>query len=113
MEAIYSSADFLLQGSRREFSGYAVLEAMACGAIPAISDIPSFRAMTCGGRYGVLFPPGDHEALARGVLAVPPGEIPARSVEVRARFERALSFPAMAARLEEVYRELGRAAPAG
>jgi glycosyltransferase involved in cell wall biosynthesis len=106
MQAIYSSADFLLQASRREFSGCAVLEAMACGAIPAVSNIPSFRAMTCGGRFGVLFPPGDAEALARAVLAIPPDEIAGRSAAVRAHFERALSFPAMAARLEEVYRGL-------
>lgn len=106
METIYNSADFLLQASRREFSGCAVLEAMACGVIPIVTDIPSFQAMTDAGRYGVLFPPGDAEALARGVLSVPRADIPARSAAVRARFERALSFPALARRLESVYREV-------
>ncbi|MFQ5594971.1 MAG: glycosyltransferase family 4 protein, partial [Anaerolineae bacterium] len=106
MEAIYNSADFLLQASRREFSGCAVLEAMACGVIPVVTDIPSFRAMTDEGRYGVLFPPGDAEALARGVLAIPRAAIPSWSAAVRGRFERALSFPALARRLEAVYREV-------
>lgn len=106
MEAIYNSADFLLQASRREFSGCAVLEAMSCGVIPVVTDIPSFRAMTDDGCHGVLFPPGDAEALARGVLAIPRANIPARSAAVRARFEHALSFPALARRLESVYREV-------
>lgn len=106
MEAIYNSADFLLQASRREFSGCAVLEAMACGVIPVVTDIPSFRAMTDGGRYGILFPPNDAEALARDVLAIPRGDIPARSAAVRARFERALSFPTLADRLESLYHEV-------
>lgn len=106
METIYNSADFLLQASRREFSGCAVLEAMACGVIPVVTDIPSFRAMTGGGRYGVLFPPGDANALAQGVLAVPRADISVRAAAVRTRFEQALSFQALASRLAPIYREV-------
>lgn len=103
MEAIYNSADFLLQASRREFSGCAVLEAMACGVIPVVTDIPSFRAMTDKGGYGILFPPGDAEAMAQGVLAMSRGDIAVRSAAVRAWFERALSFSALARRLDGIY----------
>jgi glycosyltransferase involved in cell wall biosynthesis len=106
MEAICSSADFLLQASLREFSGCAVLEAMACGAIPVVTNIPSFRSMTADGRHGVLFPPGDWEALAMGTLALSRADLAARSAEVRAHFQRELSFPAMARRLEKIYRWL-------
>ena len=104
MEAVYSSADFLLQASRREFSGCAVLEAMSCGTIPIVTDIPSFRAMTEGGRYGILFPPGDFAGLARRTLSVDRSRLQAYSAEVRAHFESCLSFSAMAGRLEAVYR---------
>ncbi len=106
MEQVFSSADFLLQASRREHSGVAVLDAMACGVIPVLSDIPSFRTMTAGGRHGLLFPPGDPEALTRAVLAVPRSEIASRSAAVRAHFERHLSFEAMAEKLERIYRQV-------
>ncbi|MFQ5568029.1 MAG: glycosyltransferase family 4 protein [Rhodothermales bacterium] len=106
MEILHNSADFLLQTSLHEFSGIAVLEALACGVLPVVTDIPSFHAMTDAGRHGVLFPPGDAEALARGVLAVPPEEIAARSRQVRAWFEHAFSFPALARQLDTVYREV-------
>lgn len=109
MEQIYNSADFLLQASHREFSGCAVLEAMACGVIPVVTDIPSFRRMTDGGRYGVLFPPGDAQIMASRTLDVATTDIPARSTEVRRHFECALSFPALAMQLHAIYRDLAEA----
>lgn len=106
MEAIYNSADFLLQASRREHSGCAVLDAMACGVIPVVTQIPSFRAMTGNGTVGVLFPPGDDESLARQVLDIPSDQIDARAAAVRSRFTDHLSFPALARRLEREYEGL-------
>jgi glycosyltransferase involved in cell wall biosynthesis len=106
MEAIYNSADVLLQASLREFSGFAVLEAMACGVIPVVTDIPSFRAMTCDGRFGVLFPVEDSDALAAAMLSIDRASIPVCSAAIRLHFERNLSFPALAQRLEAVYREV-------
>ncbi len=106
MEAIYNSADFLLQASRREHSGCAVLDAMACGVIPVVTEIPSFRAMTGNGAVGVLFPPGDDESLARQVLDISPDQIDARAAAVRSRFTDHMSFPALARRLEREYEGL-------
>lgn len=104
MEAVFNSADFLLQASRREWSGIAVIDAMACGTIPVVTDIPSLRALT--GEHGLLFPAGDAVALARQVLAVTSEEIAARSAAVRRHFEEHLSFSRLARRLEEIYEEL-------
>jgi glycosyltransferase involved in cell wall biosynthesis len=106
MEAVMSSADLLVQASRREFSGYAVLEAMACGVVPVLSDIPAHRAMTAGGAQGVLFAAGDAGALATAVASIAAAELPARSRAVRAHFEAELSFPAMAGKLDRLYRRL-------
>jgi glycosyltransferase involved in cell wall biosynthesis len=105
MEVVYNSADFLLQSSRREHSGGAVLDAMACGVIPVVTDIPSFRAMTGNGAVGILFPPGDDESLARQVLDIPGDEIGAAAASVRRRFIEHLSFPEIALRLEHAYEE--------
>jgi len=103
MAAVLGSADFLLQGSLREVAGYAVIEAMAAGALPVVTRIDAFEEITEGGRQGVLFAPGDFEALARGVLAIDRAELPARRAAVRAHFAARLSFEALARRLEEIY----------
>ena len=104
MEAIYSSADVLLQASRREWSGLAILEAMSCGCIPVISDIPSFAAMTENGRYGKLFTPGDAQGLANAAMSIADPET--FSAEIREHFREHLSFTAMARQLDGIYREL-------
>lgn len=106
MEAVMNSADFLLQASRREWSGVAVLDAMACGTIPIVTDIPAFRAIVGGDGHDLLFPVGDAEAMARRVLAIPRPEIARRSAAVRRRFDEHLSFASLARRLEELYGEL-------
>jgi len=55
----YSASDFFISGSHSEGSGYALVEAMTCGCIPVVTDIPPFRKITGNGRYGFLFQPGD------------------------------------------------------
>jgi glycosyltransferase involved in cell wall biosynthesis len=104
MEAVYNSADFFLQASTREFSGCALLEAMACGVIPVVTDIPPFRRIV--GDAGLLFGVGIAAEMADAALSVPPEEVAARSGNVRRHFEKYLSFDAMAERLEEIYGEV-------
>lgn len=62
----YSAADFYVSCSHREGSGFALLEAMACGCIPIVTNIPSFRKMTDNGKYGFLYEPGN----ANGLLGI-------------------------------------------
>ena len=110
LEAIYNSADIFLQASQHEVAGIAVLEALACGVLPIVTDIPSFRAMTCEGEYGGLFTPGDDVGLAEALLRIDLDRLPALSAAARAHFDAELSFPAQACRLEEIYRQMTSAA---
>lgn len=105
MEAVYSSADFLLQASVREWSGLAVLEAMSCGCIPVVSCIPAFQAMTDDGSWGRLFDISDDAGLAGAVLALNAKDAVNLSERVRRHFQAELSFDAMAAGLETLYSE--------
>lgn len=104
VEDFLNSADFIVQSSLSEVAGYSVAEAMACGVIPVLTDIPSFRAMTGNGRYGMLFPTGNHQAMAECVLGLDLDRLTALSSDVHAHFVRALSYDTIA----EVYdRTLG------
>jgi glycosyltransferase involved in cell wall biosynthesis len=59
----YSASDFYISGSHREGSGYSLLEAMACGCIPIVTNIPSFRQITQQGKFGFLFDVANAESL--------------------------------------------------
>jgi glycosyltransferase involved in cell wall biosynthesis len=106
VERLCRAADLFVLGSWREAAGYAVLEAMACGAAPVVSDIPAFRALTGGGAAGALARVGDADAFAAGIVRLagePRAELRRRTVE---HFRRELSFPVLGARLVEAYGEL-------
>ncbi|MBV8156618.1 MAG: glycosyltransferase family 4 protein [Dyella sp.] len=90
VESLMRAADLYISASHVEGSGYALLEAMACGVTPVVTDIPSFRAFTAGGTVGHLWPRGDASALAGALMrAVTHGLSRER---VRAHFEASLSF---------------------
>lgn len=112
VEAVLRAADALVQGSHWEGSGYAVIEAMACGATPVVTDIPPFRRLT--GDVGRLWEPGDAEALAAALRRLA-GDDPrgprGRRDRVRRHFERALSWDALGRRLVEVYAAVLAGAP--
>ena len=53
MPAWFSAADLFIVGSHHEGSGYGLIEALACGATPVVTDIPTFRLLDrrqCGRR---------------------------------------------------------------
>lgn len=64
----FSAADYFVAGSFMEGSGYALVEAMACGCIPVVTQIPSFRKITDNGRYGILYEPGNEDDLLTNLL---------------------------------------------
>nr|WP_284041142.1 glycosyltransferase [Jejuia spongiicola] len=59
LEQWYNAADYYISASHKEGSGYALCEAMACGCVPIVSNIPSFYYMTNEGYAGLLFEKGN------------------------------------------------------
>jgi glycosyltransferase involved in cell wall biosynthesis len=111
LPALYGSADLFVLGSHHESAGYALLEALAFGVTPAVSSIPSFRALTHDGRLGALFPVGDAGALAEALRRLAGTDLGARRPQVRAHFARHLSWAAVGARAATIYRAAGSAPP--
>ncbi|NUO71392.1 MAG: glycosyltransferase family 4 protein [Frateuria sp.] len=101
VEMLMRSADLFVSGSRAEGSGYAAMEAIACGLTPVLTDIPAFRALTGNGRIGRLWPCGDASALADALVgAAADRPSPQRA---RAHFEETLSFQAVGRLWAEAY----------
>jgi len=103
----YATGDiFVSPASGNESFGIVLLEAMAAARPVVASDIPGYRSVVVPDVNGVLFPPGDVEALARTVSRL--AEDPERRLLMAGRGRaRALEFawPRVTDRLESVYRE--------
>lgn len=105
LQAFYSAADVFVLGSRREGSGYAALEAMACGVVPVLTDIPSFRGLTDNGRVGALWTAGDPKSLAGALGRITSFPLDRQRDECRRRFDECFSWSAIGRRAVAIYRE--------
>ena len=92
----YSASDFYISGSHREATGFALIEAMACGCIPVVTNIPSFRKITADGKYALLFEPGNSESLFRALGSTLEIDINTFSNNIQAHFKHFLSFERIA-----------------
>lgn len=104
IEALMRAADLFVSGSHAEGSGYALLEALACGATPVVTDIPPFRALTGDGAIGRLWPPGDPERLAEALVDASSRRM--SRGRVRAHFDATLSFTAVGRRWADAYAQV-------
>jgi glycosyltransferase involved in cell wall biosynthesis len=108
MEEVFNSADYFLLGSRYEGSGFALVEALACGVVPIVTDIPSFRVMTDSGAFGGLWSPGRPEDLASVLRKVLDRNLHEQSNAAREFFDRRLSYRAIGHEAMTAYREVVR-----
>jgi glycosyltransferase involved in cell wall biosynthesis len=92
----YNGADFIISTSHYEGSGISVCEAMSCGCIPIVTDIPSFRMMTRGGECGLLFHPGDADQLNIALIKSVTLNVQTEREKVLNQFDENLSFKAIA-----------------
>jgi len=98
----YSATDIFVLGSHYEGSGFALLEAIACGATPVVTNIPSFRSMTHNGAIGALWSPGDASGPADALKRIPVGA--EERGTTRKFFADHLSFEVIGKRALAIYR---------
>ena len=98
----YNSADFLISGSYYEGSGTAVCEAMSCGCVPLVTDIPSFRMITDNGDCGLLYEAGNKEALFNALVSTQQMNLNEKRNKSLAFFKDHLSFEAIATQINEI-----------
>jgi len=103
VELLCRAADFFMLGSRRESCGYALLEALACGATPIVTDIPAFRAITANGAVGTLCKAGDADAFAAALVSLAGSSIEALRARAILHFKSELSFPVLGKKLLAAY----------
>jgi glycosyltransferase involved in cell wall biosynthesis len=108
MPVLFSAADFFVQSSISEVGGNSLVEAMSCGAIPVVTDIPAFRMLTDDGRVARLFPPGDAEAMAQAVMALAEDDRSALASRVRMYFDERLCYAALARIYDETFSAICR-----
>jgi glycosyltransferase involved in cell wall biosynthesis len=109
----YSAADVFVLGSHHEGSGYALIEACACGLPPVVSDIPAFRAITGNGRIGALWPVDRADLCADALARIVRQDRETSRCAVVEHFDRALSWSVVARRAIEAYASIITAKRAG
>ena len=102
----YNSADIILSGSYYEGSGTAICEAMSCGCMPVVTNIPSFRMITDDGKCGLLYTPGNEEELLATLKKIPYMNIAEKQKQSLEYFKSNLSFEAIAKRIQDIAESL-------
>ncbi|WP_315817325.1 glycosyltransferase [Paraflavitalea speifideaquila] len=96
VEAYYHSADYFVLGSHYEGSGYALSEALRCGCIPIITNIPSFQIMTKDGQLGALWQPGNRQHFIEAVITAMQKPLEQEAHACIRFYQQQLSFEAIA-----------------
>lgn len=104
----YNSADFIISGSHYEGSGTAICEAMTCGCIPIVTDIPSFRMITNHGKCGMLYEARNETALLNALLQTSQVDILQQQQQCMDYFTSNLSFEAIAQRIAAIAESLAK-----
>lgn len=106
LQSWFNAADFIVSTSHYEGSGIAVCEAISCGCVPILSDIPSFQMMTGRGAIGVHFPVGDEQALLDRLEITNRWNLTEKRQQVIDRFKTELSFEANARKIMNIIEQI-------
>ena len=110
LRALYRASDLYVSVSRSDSTSQSLLEAMASGLLPIVTDIAGNREWVTHRREGYLVPPGDRDAIACGIEeAARDPERDAMRARARAAVLERASFEETVRMLEERLRALGTA----
>jgi len=98
----FNSVDFLISGSHYEGSGTVVCEAMACGCVPVVTNIDSFKMITDNGKCGFLYEAGNEDALLNALVRTEAYNIQSKQKKCLDYFQSNLSFKAIASWIQEI-----------
>jgi len=98
----YCSADFYISGSHAESYGLALCEAMSCGTIPIVTNIPSFRKMTGNGACGILYEAGNKSSLLEAFDDSNTIDRQKEKIATLNYFKENISFESIASKFEEI-----------
>ena len=113
VEQLMRAADLFVLGSHREGSSFSLIEALATGLTPVVTDIPSMRALTGNAATGALWPCGDARALSEALQAALAALGPQTRAATRAHFDQQLSSAAIGRKFERAYAALTTLRPVG
>ncbi len=106
LENWYSAADYFILGSRREGGSYALMEAMACGCVPIVSNIPASIKMIDNGKAGFYFKPGNADDLAVVLESLSKHNYETVSNNVVEHFKKEMSVKAIARKMVAICEKL-------
>ncbi|NJM80178.1 MAG: glycosyltransferase [Flavobacterium sp.] len=106
LENWYNAADFFISCSFTEGSGVSMSEAIACGCIPVVSNIPSFEFMTDNGKIGLHFNKGSHTDLAQKLILLDNLDIESERIRVHRVFKDKSSYEAIGLSISSLIKRL-------
>lgn len=106
LEELYHQHQYFVLGSLHEGSGYALVEAMACGCVPIVTSIPPFQFMTNNGNCAFLFEPKNSEALVHQLKVSQTCNYEETQGKVLQHFNDKLSFEAIATDIKSIFSNL-------
>ena len=102
----YSAADYFISGSHHEGGSYALTEAMACGCVPIVTNIPASMKAIDDGEAGYYYEAGNSEALYNVLSGLPLEQPDEMSNRVEKQFAINFSPAAIADKFIAVYQDL-------
>lgn len=102
----YNSSDYFVLGSHYEGSGFSLVEAMSCGVVPIVTDIPAFRMITNKGRIGGLWKCGDDESFYTKAIETINKPIELELKKTFDFFSANLSYAAISSKAKIFYKSL-------